>query len=94
MLLLGQQDAWTRLTWQCHEGVVPFPTGRGWVEIGSSYETIAEPPTLDGFFEACLKRATAGWVTAELEEARLIEIDRRPPARVRLIPWPETDSGR
>ena len=34
VLLLGQQEAWTPLTWACLEGVVTFLAGRGWVKIG------------------------------------------------------------
>jgi hypothetical protein len=84
VLLLGEQQAWTPLTWNCLEGIVPFLAGKGWVEIGSRYETSADPDTLDGYLKGCLKRATAGWVAAVLERSGLVEIDRRPPARVRL----------
>ena len=89
VLLLGQQEAWTRLTWECLEGVVPFLAGRGWVTIGSRYETSADATTLDGYLKGCVKRATAGWVAAVLEKAGLVEIDRRSPASVRLLRPPE-----
>ena len=84
VLLLGEQQAWTPLTWDCLEGIVPFLAGKGWVEIGSRYETRVDPNTLDGYLKGCLKRATAGWVAAVLERSGLVEIDRRRPARVRL----------
>jgi hypothetical protein len=93
VLLLGQQEAWTPLTWECLEGVIPFLAGRGWIDIGTRYETNVDPTTLDGYLKGYLKRATAGWVAAVLEKAGLLEIDRRPPARVRLIRAPEAGSG-
>jgi hypothetical protein len=83
VLLLGQQEAWTPLTWACLEGIVPFLAGRDWVNIGSVYETRIDPETLDGYLKSCVKRATAGWVAAVLDEAGVVEIDRRRPARVR-----------
>ena len=85
VLLLREQDARTPLTWECLEGIDPFLASRGWVEIGSRYETQADPDTLDGYLKGFLKRATAGWVAAVLERAGLVEIDRGRPARVRLL---------
>ncbi len=84
VLLLGKQEAWTPLTWACLEGVPRFLAGKGWVPIGSRYETAADPGTLDGYLKGCLKRATAGWVAVLLEGAGVVEIDRERPARVRL----------
>ncbi len=84
VLLLGVKEARTSLSWSCIEGVRPFLAGRSWVPIGSRYETVADRRTLDGYLKGCIKRATAGWVAALLERAGIIEIDRQPPARVRL----------
>lgn len=84
VLLLGAKQAWTPLSWACIEGVGPFLSTGAWTPIGGKYETTAEPGTLDGYLKGCLKRATAGWVAVVLEQAGVVEIDRRPPARVRL----------
>lgn len=84
VLLLGAKEAWTPLSWACIEGVGTFLAAREWVPIGSKYETAADVGTLDGYLKGCLKRATAGWVAVVLEHAGVVEIDRRPPARVRL----------
>ena len=84
LILLGVKEARTSLSWSCIEGVRPFLAGRSWVPIGSRYETVADRRTLDGYLKGCIKRATAGWVAALLERAGIIEIDRQPPARVRL----------
>lgn len=85
VLLLGEQEAWTALTWSCLEGVIPFLARRGWVEVGSRYDVTGSPDTLDGYLKGCTKRATAGWVAAVLERAEVLEIDRSRPVRVRLL---------
>lgn len=85
VLLLGAQEARTALSWECLEGVPLFLSGRGWVEIGSRFETVADPTTLDGYLKQWIKRATAGWVAVVLERAGVLEIDRTQPARVRLL---------
>lgn len=84
VLLLGAQEAWTLLKWDCLEGILPFLAGKGWVVIGSRYETEGDPNTLDGYLKNWLKRATAGWVAVVLDRAGLVEIDRTRPARLRL----------
>jgi hypothetical protein len=84
VLLLGAKAAWTRLPWSCIEGIGPCLAPRGWVPIGSKYETTAEAGTLDGYLNGYMKRATAGWVAVVLERAGVVEIDRGRPARVRL----------
>lgn len=53
--------------------------------IGSTYDTSADPATLDGYLKGCLKRATAGWVAVVLEGAGIVDLDRSRPARVRLL---------
>ena len=84
VLLLGKEEARTPLSWQCVEGIATFLRARGWVEIGSRFDTAADPSTLDGYLKRHIKRATAGWVAAVLEHAGVVEIDRGRPARFRL----------
>jgi hypothetical protein len=86
VLLLGDKEAWTPVSWDCLEGISMFLRARGWVEIGSRYDTSADPATLDGYLKRHLKRATAGWIAAVLERAGVVEVDRGRPARVRLNP--------
>jgi len=86
VLLLGKKEAWTPISWKCLEGIPDFLRGRGWVVIGSVYDTYADPDTLDGYLKGCVKRATAGWVAAVLEHAGVVQIDRGRPARVQLTP--------
>jgi hypothetical protein len=40
--------------------------------------------TLDAHLKQYLARATAGWVAVVLEKAGVVDVDRSPPARVRL----------
>jgi len=84
VLLLGKKQAWTPLSWECLEGIPGFLRRKGWVDIGSKFDTSADPMTLDGYLKTCIKRATAGWVAVVLEQSGVIEIDRGRPARVRL----------
>ncbi len=69
VLLLGAKEAWTPLRWECLEGIVPFLTGRGWVEVGSKVEVASDPTTLDGYLKRCTKTLTANWVAVVLEAA-------------------------
>jgi len=84
ILLLGKKQARTPLSWECLEGIPKFLEGKGWVDIGTKFDTSADPTTLDGYLKGCIKRATAGWVAVVLERSGVIEIDRSRPARVCL----------
>lgn len=86
VLLLGAGEAATKLSWDCLEGVVPFLEGKGLVEIGSRYETEGREGTLDAYLKGYLTRATAGWVASLLEKAKVVEIVRGRPGKVRLAP--------
>jgi hypothetical protein len=86
VLLLGEQQTSTPLSWECLEGIVEHLRGRGWMKIGSKYEVTADPDTLDAYLKRCTKRATAGWVAAVLERAGVIRINRSRPTSVRLEP--------
>ena len=59
--------------------------GKGWVTIGGVYDTGSRPGTFDSYLKGYMKRATAGWVAALFEAAELVQLDRRPPSRVRLL---------
>lgn len=85
VLLLGAKEAWTPLSWEWIEGIGKFLASGEWFPIGSKYESSADLGTLDAYLKGYLKRATAGWVAVVLEHAGVVEIDRRPPARVRLL---------
>lgn len=63
---------------------MPFLATRGRVRIGSLYSTDSSPNTLDSSLKRHIKRATAAWVGALLEEAGLVMTERSRPATVWL----------
>lgn len=84
VLLLGEKETRTRVSWDALEGVGRLLASGDWIPIGGSYSTDAAQGTLDAHLKQHIRRATAGWVAALLEAANVAQIDRRPPARVRL----------
>lgn len=84
VLLLGAQRARTVIPWRALEGIPEFLRGRGWVMIGSVFDTEADASTLDGYLKGFVNRATAGWVAVVLERSGVVEIDRGRPARLRV----------
>ena len=83
-LLLGRKEARTLIPWVALEGVPGFLGAGTWRVIGSVYDQAADPTTFDGYMKGFVNRATAGWVACLLEAAGVVDIDRRPPARVRM----------
>ena len=59
--------------------------GRAWIRVGAVRDVQGTPGTLDGYLKQCIKRQTADYVAVVLEYARLVELDRTIPARVRLL---------
>ena len=86
VLLLGQKEARTPISWACLEGVPQFLRGRGWVPIAGTYDTSSAAGTLDAYLKQFINRATAGWVAVILERAGIVTVDRDRPARVKLRP--------
>lgn len=85
-LVLDLAEKWrTPIPWSSIEGIVPFVSAHGSVLIAGQYDTEGTDGTLDGYLKAYVNRATAGWVAAVLEAAEVLEIDRRRPARVRVV---------
>jgi hypothetical protein len=84
VLLLGHQEARTLIPWVALEGVPEFLGADNWSVIGGVYDQAADPTTLDGYMKEFVNRATAGWVACLLEAARVVQIDRRRPAKVRM----------
>ncbi len=84
VLLLGVKEAWTPLPWTALEEIPDYLRGRSWVRIGSTYSINSVEGTLDAHLKRFLARATGGWVAVVLERAGVLEIDRLPPARVKL----------
>jgi hypothetical protein len=51
VLLLGKKQARTPIQWGCLEGVPDFLRRRGWVPIGSVFDTSGAPGTLDAYLK-------------------------------------------
>jgi len=94
VLLLGAKRARTPIRWSVLEGVGTLLVGRGWMTIGSVYDTTAASGTLDAYLKRFINRATAGWVAALLEKAGVVQIDRTRPSRVRLLQVAWTGTNR
>jgi hypothetical protein len=88
VLLLGEGQWQTRLTWECLEGIVPYLREHGGkVDIGSQHTVKGRPGTLDAYLKGCIKRTTAGWVAVVLERAGVVQVIRsRPPGVLLLSP--------
>ena len=84
LLLLGQQQVRTGLSWACLEGVVPFLARKGWIRVGGQRKVAGDPGNLDEYLKGCIKRDTSAYVAAVLHTAGVTEVDPGPPARIRL----------
>ncbi len=85
VLLLGQGQWHTRLSWECLESVATFLRGQaGWVPAGGVHSVAGEPGTLDEHLKGCLKRDVARWLTVVLRDAGVVQVSEGPPLRLRL----------
>jgi hypothetical protein len=85
VLLLGRNEAYTRITWACLESIVPFLRSRGgWVPAGGQHSAAGEPGTLDEHLKRYLKRDVARWLVRILADAGVAEVDDGRPLRLRL----------
>ena len=84
VLLLGEKQAYTPLSWECLESVVLFLRGRGWVKVGGQRSVAGEPDTLDEHLKTFIHRDVAHYLSALLAEAGVVEVSRRP-VRVRRV---------
>ena len=85
LLLLGQNEARTRLSLVCLESLVPFLNGQpGWVPAGGVHSVLGEPGTLDEHLKRYLKRDVARWLCVVLRDAGVVRLDEGPPLRLRL----------
>jgi hypothetical protein len=84
VLLFGEKQTRTSISWSVLEGIPGYLRGRGGVLIGGVYDLGAIEGSLDAYLKRHIKRATAGWVAVVLERAGVIDIDRARPASVQL----------
>jgi hypothetical protein len=84
VLLLGDKETRTTLSWECLEGITEFLPSYDWLPVGANRDPAGNRRTLDEYLKQCVKRQTANYVAVVLEQADLVELDRTRPARVRL----------
>jgi hypothetical protein len=84
VLLLGKGQWATRLPWQALEEVPELFLGRGWLRTTGTFDTESAPGTLSAHLKAYVSRETANWVAVVLEQAGVLELDRRRPIKARL----------
>jgi hypothetical protein len=85
VLLLGQQEARTRLSWKCLESIPDFLREQAdWVPAGGAHRVEGEPGTLDEYLKRYLKRDVARWLVRVLGDAGVVEVSKGPPLRLRL----------
>jgi hypothetical protein len=85
VLLLGQGEWYTRLSWECLESVVTFLRRQAsWVPAGGQHSVAGEPGTLDEHLKGWLKRDVARWLTVVLHEAGVVKVSEEPPLQLRL----------
>jgi hypothetical protein len=77
VLLFGKKETPTRLRWEWLEGIVPFLRERGSVPIGGVFAVESKEATLDGYLKKFIKRATANWVAALLEDSGVVRVFRQ-----------------
>lgn len=85
ILLIG--EGWrTTIPAKCLNGIPNFLKGKDWVEIGAIHDYASKPGTLEDYMNNSKpeKRSTGNYVASILEHAGIVDIDRKPPSKVRL----------
>ena len=89
VLLLGEGEWPTRLSWECLESVPTFLRGQaGWVPAGGKHSVAGEPGTLDKHLKRYQKTDVARWLVRVLGDAGVVEVSEGPPLRLRLFERP------
>ena len=74
------------ITWEVLEGVVPYLSGKGNVEIGAVNAAAGKPGTLDDYFKRHLtKSRVVTYVAPILVKSGVVEYVGRRPIRVRSL---------
>jgi hypothetical protein len=85
-LNLGALETATPIPWAVLEEVPKTFSTIEWTDIGMTFSTSSTCGTFDEFMKVRVPaRATSNWVAALLEAAGVIEIDRKKPARIRIL---------
>lgn len=84
VLLLGRGRWRTPIPWDALEGLADLLRRRGWVRTSGSYEYSDDVTTPSGHLKQYVYRETSNWVMVVLEQAGVVELDRRRPIKARL----------
>ena len=84
VLLLGQGQWRTPIPWDALEGLAHLLRGRGWVRTSAAYEYSDDVTTPSGHLKQYVYRETSNCVMVVLEQAGVVELDRRRPNKARL----------
>jgi len=85
ILLIGK--GWrTPIPAECLNGIPNFLSGKDWVEIRAIHDYASTQGTLEDYINNSKpqKRSTGAYVASILAHAEIVDIDRKPPSKVRL----------
>lgn len=85
VLLIGKGRE-TKIPAECLNGIPNFLRGKDWVEIGAIHDYNCKPGSLEDYINNSKpeKTSVGNYVASILEHAGIVDIDRRPPSKVRL----------
>jgi hypothetical protein len=85
VLLVGKQQSRTVVRWEQLTAALDDLPRYQWIEVGSGYNVVGDPQTLDGALKKhVIKRAIANYLAPVLVRAALAEVDYGRPLRIRL----------
>ena len=85
ILLIGNRRK-TSIPAECLNGIPNFLKGKDWVEIGAIHDYACKPGTLEQHINNSKPEKTSigNYVASILEHTEIVDIDRKPPSKVRL----------
>lgn len=85
ILVIGKSRR-TAIPAECLNGIPNFLKGMDWVEIGAIHDYVCKPGTLEDYINDSKpeKTSVGNYVASILEHAGIVDIDRKPPSKVRL----------
>jgi len=84
-ILIGKEKN-TFIPADCLNGIYDFLKDKGWVEVGAMHNNICKSGTLEEYVKSSKPEKTnvGNYVASILEDAEIVEIDRKIPNKVRL----------
>ena len=85
VLRVGRTGSRIRIPAECLEGVPDFLRDKGWVRIGAIHGKPCKGSLEDYLQQFTHGTSVASYVVPILERISIVQVDRRRPARVRLV---------